>query len=281
MILVTGGSGVLGSAILEAAQQEDIPVLAPTHAEFDVEDHDQSREYLGGHGDVRCLIHCAAVTDWNRCHEDPRRCFSVNAVGSWTLARLAKEKDLYFIQISTDAVFDGGYKEGGHTEEDLPKDPCSVYGISKLAAEHLVREVGGRHLVVRIGWFVGADPRIDRKFVGTILRRAASAGAVEAVDDKYGSLTYASHAATGLLHFCRTQPQGIRHLVNRGIVSRYDVAKAVLELWSPKTKLHRVSSDAFPSAVRRPSFSGMRTLHADALLPEWREALQEQFGTCR
>lgn len=33
MILVTGGSGVLGSAILEAARQESIPVLAPTHAE--------------------------------------------------------------------------------------------------------------------------------------------------------------------------------------------------------------------------------------------------------
>lgn len=123
MILVTGGSGVLGSAILEAAQQEGISVLAPTHAEFDVEDQDQSREYLDEHGDVRCLIHCAAVTDWNRCHEDPRHCFSVNAICSWTLARLAKEKDLYFIQISTDAVFDGGYKEGCQDPQILDTFP--------------------------------------------------------------------------------------------------------------------------------------------------------------
>lgn len=281
MILVTGGSGVFGSAILEAAREESIPVLAPPHAEFDIENQGQCREYLRVHSNVRCLIHCAALTNWNCCHEDPLRCFSMNAIGTWGLARMAKEGDLYFIQVSTDAVFNGRYKEGGYTEEDVPRDPCSVYGISKLAAEYLVGEVEGRHLIVRLGWLVSPNPQTDQKFVGVILRRAASAGVIEAVDDKHGSLTYAPHAANRLLYYCRTQPQGIRHLVNQGIVSRHHVAQAVLKLWSPETTLHGVSSNAFPSAVQRPPFSGMRTLHEDALLPEWREALREQFETFR
>ncbi|TSC72168.1 MAG: hypothetical protein G01um101438_671 [Parcubacteria group bacterium Gr01-1014_38] len=37
MILITGGSGILGTAITEAAQREQYHTLAPTHAKFNIE----------------------------------------------------------------------------------------------------------------------------------------------------------------------------------------------------------------------------------------------------
>ena len=279
MILLTGGSGVLGFAIRETAQREGIEVLAPTHAEFDVTNLDRCREWLVNRNGLHALINCAAVTDWNLCHRDPGRCFSINAIGAWNIAQLAKEYILYCIQVSTDAVFDGEYVEGGNAEDGVAKNPCSVYGIAKLTAEHLVREVAGRFLIARIGWLFGADPRSDQKFVGAILRQAEHSAEVKAVDDKWGSLTYTLHAATKLLHYCQAQPSGIRHLVNQGIVSRYEVAQAVLDLWSPTTRLQRVTSNVFPSVVQRPTFVGMRSLYQDAILPTWKEALREHFET--
>ncbi len=274
-VLITGGSGVLGSAIRVEGNRIEVPVIAPLHHELDVTDFGRCRYWLRAFSPGDVLIHCAAMTDWKRCHDEPQACHSTNAVGAWNIAKAAKECDVMLIHVSTDAVFNGSLRNRGYNEDDQPSNPTSVYAISKLAAEHLVRETDCKVLIVRIGWLFGISPEKDQKFIGAILKQASAGLQIKAVDDKRGTLAYAPHVARRILEYALNQTQGIRHLANQGVVSRYDIAKKVLALWQYTNPLMKVSSCAFPSPIKRPDFSALCTVYPDAELPHWDEALEE------
>jgi dTDP-4-dehydrorhamnose reductase len=195
-VLLTGGSGQLGSAIIRAAKSRGMHVVAPSSHGFGVtwppaELHGVVASFLGAPPKV--VVHCAAIADWRVCHDQPRVAMDVNAVGAFNVARLCERLAALMVYVSTDAVFPGTYREGVYTEEDTPTNPVSVYGISKLAGEHLVVQTC-KNLIVRVGWLFSDRPATDKKFVGRILRQAAQGNPVSAVTDKVGSPAFARQA---------------------------------------------------------------------------------------
>ena len=58
-VLVTGGSGMLGSAVINSASLDDHQVLSPDHNELDLNEQLQTFEYLKLH-QPDAIIHCAA-----------------------------------------------------------------------------------------------------------------------------------------------------------------------------------------------------------------------------
>jgi dTDP-4-dehydrorhamnose reductase len=277
MILLTGGSGVLGASIREAAAALGVPVAAPSSAELDVRDTDACDERGRTLGPRDAVVHCAAMTDWERCHEDPRGCFAVNAAGALNVARMAAASGAFLVHVSTDGVFDGRARERPYAESDRPGSPPSVYGVSKLAAEHLVAVTCRDALVVRLGWLFGPPPAEDAKFVGAIIRRAWAGQPLAAVSDKVGTLSYAPHAAEKIVRYAVGRTAGVRHLANEGVVSRLDVARFTLSLWAPGSTIREAASDEFPSPVVRPDFSALATTFDDARLPHWQDAVAAHF----
>ena len=91
--------------------------------------------------DVRpdVVINCAAYNFVDRAESEAQDAFAVNAWGVRELARLCRQHDCLLVHFSTDHVF--GLDETRQcpwTESDAP-GPVSVYGLSKLAGEYLVR----------------------------------------------------------------------------------------------------------------------------------------------
>jgi dTDP-4-dehydrorhamnose reductase len=276
-VLLTGGSGQLGSAIMTSAAARGFHILPPTRREFDVTQsvrtlRDNLRLLFGRRPAV--VIHCAAVADWRCCHDDPEKALEVNALGALNVARLCEQLDVLMVYISTDAVFSGAPKEGGYTEVDIPTSPVSVYGATKLAGEHLVIQTC-RNLIVRVGWLFSDSPASDKKFVGLILRQAAQGRAVQAVTDKLGSPSYAPHVAARILEFSTAQTDGVRHLANQGGTTRHDFAQRVLEVFGYGHGVVATTSDAFPDRVRRPNYSVLATNYTDTQLPTWQQAVEE------
>ena len=80
-ILVTGGSGQLGTDVAQAAAAKGWQVWAPDHTELDITHPAQVESAIG---DYRpdWVVHCAAYTAVDRAETEEKTCMAVNAVGS-------------------------------------------------------------------------------------------------------------------------------------------------------------------------------------------------------
>ena len=137
-VQVFGASGMLGSAVLRAAQRRSILVRS------DQCDLDLVRTSTI-HAPV--VINCAGLV---KQRDYPAyRFMTVNAAGPHRLAAACRNAGARLIHVSTDCVFQG---RGPHCECDAP-DARDVYARSKLAGE-----VDAPHLTVRTS-FVGFGPR--------------------------------------------------------------------------------------------------------------------------
>jgi len=101
---------------------------------------------------------------------------------------------------------------------------------------------------------------------------------VRAVTDRWGSPSFAPHVAGRILDYATTGVEGIRHLSNRGVTTRYGFTSRLLAaLGFPPVE--PATSDEFPDPVERPVYSGLTTRSADAILPEW-EAAVDELAAC-
>jgi len=78
------------------------------------------------------IINTAAITDVDKCETEKDIAYKVNAEVVKHIVRVARVIEAYFIQISTDYIFDG--QKGLYKEEDLP-NPINYYGLTKLLGD--------------------------------------------------------------------------------------------------------------------------------------------------
>lgn len=130
-VLITGGSGLLGSEIQKCASG----ILAPKHDEFDIENFTAMDEWIA-QADVTTLIHAAAFTSPPRAEEEPMNALSANITGTGNVVQICSKHDLRLVYLSTDYVFSGN--SGNYSESD-DLNPQNLYAWSKLGGECAVR----------------------------------------------------------------------------------------------------------------------------------------------
>lgn len=84
---------------------------------------------------ISCVIHLAAVADVEFCEKDPSTCIDINFNGTKQALELARKCDSNFLFLSTAHVF--GRPKKNPIKENHPKNPTSVYAISKFCGEIL------------------------------------------------------------------------------------------------------------------------------------------------
>lgn len=273
-ILVTGASGALGSYV--ASVFADAELVLTDRGRLDVRDREAVSSTIA---DVKpdLVLHLAAATDVDACETDHELAFSANASGTENVALACRDNDCELVYVSTGGVF-SGEKPEPYVESDEP-GPVNVYSRSKLEGEHVVAGLLDRYFIVRAGWMIGGAKR-DRKFVGKmaeLLRGGATQ--LKAVDDKWGSPTYAPDFLAGIKRLLATDQHGLYHHVNPGMVTRYDIAcelRTILE--RPDVEIEPVPSSAFPLPAPRGRSEALRNSKLELLgLDEarpWQDALR-------
>ncbi len=153
-ILITGGAGFIGSALvpellsrgadvavvdnLSFGRREFVPLDDKRFFKVDIRDHGALRSVLTTFR-PEWIVHLAAIHFIPYCNQHPFEAADVNILGTRTLLRAAsKIEELEgFLFASTAAVYP---IHDGPCAEDLEPGPLDIYGVSKLAGEHLCRE---------------------------------------------------------------------------------------------------------------------------------------------
>jgi dTDP-4-dehydrorhamnose reductase len=170
-VAIIGANGQLGVDLCRVLAGQKIPVLPLTHRDIDVSDAGQVDQVLGSIGpDV--VISTAAFHKVEECERQPALSFAVNATGPRNLALACRQNNAVLVHFSTDYVFDGAQRRR-YTESDLPH-PLNVYGVSKLAGEHMLALSWDRHFVVRTCGLYGLAGSSGKggNFVETMLKKA-------------------------------------------------------------------------------------------------------------
>jgi dTDP-4-dehydrorhamnose reductase len=186
--------------------------------------------------------------------------------------------DALCVYVSTDYVFDGS-KRAPYTENDAPR-PMNVYGVSKLAGEHLVQQACPRWLIARMASLFGKAGSSGKggNFVETILAKAKTGEPLRLVNDIRMSPTYTHDAARALEALLRQRAEGLFHLANTGNCTWYEFARRALEIVGLANSVEAITSASYPMKARRPEDSSLESTKLDAdlraCLRPWHKALE-------
>ena len=233
-ILVTGGSGFVGTAVLSALAStpqcqrlrlmvhERKPDIAPDdrieHVRADLADAASLHGICDG---VDTVLHLAS-----HLSEDAERCQRINAEGTEALVHVARRAGVRrFVYLSNAAVY--GFAEHRNAVEDhvLPS-PATPISRSRVTAEHAVLNAGG--MVLRPLFIYGAR---DTRFIPVVLRALTKLPfminggraqlSVIAVDDLAAALsTLTCLPAESTLH-------GVYHVTDGHPISFLDLASSL------------------------------------------------------
>jgi len=171
-ILVTGGAGFIGSAVVRlliaetSARVVNLDAMTYAASGTALASVEADPRYAFERADIRdaaalaavfarhrpdAVMHLAAESHVDRSIDGPEDFVQTNVVGSFRLLQAARahwetldgdaRASFRFHHVSTDEVFGSLGDDGAFTEE-TPYDPRSPYSASKAASDHLVRAWG-------------------------------------------------------------------------------------------------------------------------------------------
>ncbi|KSV62431.1 hypothetical protein N185_08445 [Sinorhizobium sp. GW3] len=262
-ILITGGTGQVGSELLRRQWASDIELVAPSRRELDLSNCDQIEQYIA-EGDFSAVVNSGAYTAVDRAENEILAAWRTNALAPAAIAAATKACGIPIVHVSTDYVFDGA-KGAPYAEEDRVA-PLGVYGASKEAGEQAVRTGNPRHVILRTAWVFSPH---GSNFVKTMLRLGNERSLIRVVNDQRGCPTAAVDIAGALSTVAlrliedKGSPVGTYNFVNAGDATWYELACEIFERRKAARygipTLEPIETREYPTPAQRPANSLLAT----------------------
>jgi dTDP-4-dehydrorhamnose reductase len=253
-IVIVGSNGQVGSDLVRVLQDMPQDFVALSRSDLDITERSTLAAKLGKHNpDV--IINCSVYHPVDECEANPEMSFAVNAIAVRDLGLAARDLHASVVHFSSDYVFDGE-QERPYCEEDRLR-PLSVFGVSKVAGEQLLRTVLPNHFIIRTSGLYGlTGSRVKRgNFVETMLRLGKQNGKVRVVNDLRMAQTSTQNLAKQVLTLIRTRNYGTYHASDHGDYSWYEFAKRIFDYSRMRVAVSPVSWRDMPSVAPRPKYS--------------------------
>ena len=170
------------------------------------------------------VINCAALANLEECEKHPDQAKILNTDLPGELAAACADRNIKFIHLSTDAVFDGTRVEV-YTEQDEP-NPQSVYSQTKWDGERAVQEVNPAAIIARVnffGWSVGGRHGLAEFFFNN-LREGKN---VYGFTDVFFCPLWVNDLSRMLIAMLEKNLSGLYHVVGSQAINKYQFGIAV------------------------------------------------------
>ncbi len=212
------------------------------------------------------VIHCAALTDVDRCEAYPEEAYQANARMPALLAEAAAAFGVQMLHISTDAIFDG--QRGDYTESDAPH-PINVYARTKLEGERAIGEVNPQVLIARVNFF-GWSWQGQRSLAEFFFNKLSAGVPVSGYADLTFCPLLVNDLVDILLQMLECRLSGVYHVVSPEYLSKFAFARMLArqfgfaeelviagsyktgDLRAPRSPLLTLNSDKLAQALGRP-----------------------------
>jgi dTDP-4-dehydrorhamnose reductase len=226
--------------------------------------------------DVDVVINAAAWTAVDKAETEEAAATMVNGTAPGVMASACADRNLPFLHLSTDYVFDGAGDQPFTPEH--PTAPLNAYGRSKLLGEQAVRASGAAHVILRTSWVVSAH---GANFVKTMRRLGSERESLNVVADQIGGPTPAAGIADALFVSARAMieghPGGTYHYAGAPDTSWADFARAIMTQANLNCSIGEIATSDYPTPAKRPLNSRLDCSSLSSELsidrPDWHAGL--------
>jgi dTDP-4-dehydrorhamnose reductase len=232
-ILITGGSGLLGSNlsfiyrnefnVLSIYNKNQLSMKGVNYLPCDLSKNEEVKKLNQFKPDI--IIHCAALTNIDICESNKEIAFKHNVISTKNIAKLSKETGSYLIYISTDSVFNG--KKGNYSE-DSEISPLNYYGKTKYLGEQEVKNNCPKYSIIRTNIF-GWNKRNKYCMAEWMLDKLRNHEILEGFKDVYFSPILVNDLSILIKDIIKIRYNGVIHLGSRDHCSKFEFAKMLSE----------------------------------------------------
>ena len=277
-ILVFGKTGQVAQSLQNFATK-DIQVEALSRDMSDLRAPDTCAAIIAS-SNADVVINAAAYTAVDQAEDEEGLATLINATAPEAMARAAALRNLPFLHISTDYVFDGTQQTTWKTSDVTA--PLNAYGRSKLAGERAIQKIDGPSAILRTSWIFSSH---GKNFVTTMLRLSESRKNVSIVCDQFGGPTPADAIANTLVNMAaqmvadisRIRQGEIYHYCGAPMTNWANFARETFRAAQREILVDDVATEEYPTKAQRPrrSYLCCKKLEEDFGIspPDWREYL--------
>lgn len=276
-ILVTGGSGQLGSELSQLSKDHPGFFFFTDKDDLDITNRISLSAFFKKNRFDYC-INCAAYTAVDKAEEEQNIAETINVNGVRYLADACKDTDTTLIHLSSDYVY---HNEVNRPMIEIdPTTPEGIYAQTKLNGEFAAL-THNKTIVLRTSWLYSS---FENNFVKTMLRLGRERDDLSIVFDQIGTPTYATDLAEALLQIIAQCEEGNPHygvfnFSNEGVTSWYDFALEIFRIKEIECNVKPITSKQYRTPAKRPTYSVLdkskikQKYHVS--IPHWRDSLEK------
>lgn len=258
-------------------QRRGLPFQGVSKSQCDIFDDLSIRRWLKI-ANPDTVINCAAITDVDRCEQEPDLAYRVNGYAVGKVSAICSQKRIRFVHFSSEYVFDGF--SSVMYRESSPTNPMQIFGKSKLLGETLALQNGAQ--VFRLSWVygIGVKRQMFVRWINSLVQKIP----IHIVADQVGSPCSANFVADTVLSLLEKKIPDLVNISHDNYSSSLKIAEFVTGMMSVPSSYIAVGPYS-PAFAFRPRWCAMdNSVAVNAIghnLGSWQDDLERFIRTAK
>jgi len=183
------------------------------------------------------IINCIGLANLDECEKFPEKCWLINTKIPVLVSRLCQEKQIKFIQISTDNFFNN---EKLPLQENDEINFVNQYGFAKYYSERLILKINPNSLILRVNFF-HFNLTEPKTFIDKLIKKIRNKESEYSFSDVIFTPVSTQTLISYLKILIEFDSSGIFQVASSKAISKYEFHNLVLEALNLDTVYHIAS----------------------------------------